>query len=138
MLRKQLTTIRRFACWQLKSQHIIHAVFSRRFAGQKLSGEKSAAGVAIAGVGAMGQFQGFSECAKDDGMLADVVADADGMDADFARRSFANQSFAAVAQLALAHGLLHDASELESGAARRIFLESMMALENLHIKALIA
>src|SRR5262249_5773728 len=111
---------------------------SRRFSGQELGGEQSAAGVAIAGVGAVSQFHSLAQRAEDDGMFAGVVADTDRVHADFGSGPFADQAFTAMTQLVLTHGLLHRAGKLKGSAARRILLEAVMTLENLHIKALFA
>ena len=86
----------------------------------------------------MGQLQGFAERAEEDGVLADVIADADGVDADFVGRPLADEPLAAMAQLRLAHRLLDHLREMQGSAAGCIGLEAMMALEDLDVKAPVA
>src|SRR5438046_8767570 len=96
----------------LQAQDVLHRIPPRGFAGQELGRLEGAADVAVAGVGAVGQLQRLAERAEDDRVLADVVADADGVDADLMCRAFADESLAAVTQFGLAHGVLDDLGEV--------------------------
>ena len=106
-----------------------------RLAGQELGGGQGAVGVAIAVGGADGHLHRFAQQAEDDRVLARIVADADGVVADFAVRPLAGPAFAAVAMRGLAHRAGDDLAELQGRAAGRIFLEAVVPLDDFHVGA---
>ena len=66
-------------------------------------------------------------------MFPGIVAGADGVVADLVGRTGTGTPFAAMRRTGLPHRPLHDLAKLERGAARRILLVPMMALDDLHV-----
>ena len=66
-----------------QTEHVIHRVTAGFFSGEELGGREGSVGVAVSGVTADGQVDGFAHEAKHDRVLADVVAGAEGVVADF-------------------------------------------------------
>ena len=79
----------------------------------------SAHRVAIAVGGFHGDFQRFAEQAEHDGVLAGIVARADGVVADLVVRPLAELPLPAMRLVGLAHHSGDDIAELQRGAARR-------------------
>ena len=102
-------------------------------ADEELGGGQGAGGVAVAVGGADGQLDRLAQHAEDDRVLARIVADADGVIADFVVRAFAGPAFAAVAMRGLAHHAGDDLAELQGRAAGRVFLEAVMPFEDFHV-----
>src|SRR5262245_23805794 len=84
-----------------KSQYISHRVQPRLFADEELGSRQGAVGVAVAGVVANGQVDRLSQHAKDNRVLADVVADPQGVVPDLAARARAGAAMSAVHVLGL-------------------------------------
>ena len=103
---------------------------------EELRRQQRPAGVAVAAVPLVDQLQRLAERAEDDRVLADVVADADGVDADLVRRPLADQPLAAVDELRLPMHLLDDLGELQGRAAGRVLLEAVVPLDDLDVEAL--
>ena len=89
---------------------------------RNLAASRRAADVGVAAVALVDQFHGFAQGAEDDGMLADVIAGADGVDADLLGGSLADDAFPAMPHLHGAHGILNDLGEVQGGAAGGSFL----------------
>src|SRR5262249_28292860 len=115
-------------------QHVVHGVPPRLAVGEEAGRLDGAAGVAVAGVRPVRQLQRLAQRAENNRVLADVVADADGVDADLVGRPLADQPLAAVAQVGLAHRLLHDAGEVQRRAAGRVLLEAVVPLQDLDVE----
>ena len=81
------------------------------------------------------ELERFAEHAEDDRVLARVVAGADGVVADFVARPRAGAAGAAVRVLGDVHRVGDDLAELQRGAARRVFLEAVMAFDDLDVDA---
>jgi antitoxin (DNA-binding transcriptional repressor) of toxin-antitoxin stability system len=75
-------------CLHAHFEHIVHRVRAGGSIRKKLRGHQRSAGIAVARVSPVREFQRFAERAEDDGVLADIIADADGMDADLWRMAF--------------------------------------------------
>src|SRR5262245_15325111 len=96
-------------------QNVAHGVAAGGTVRQTLRRLKRTTGVAIAAMSPMRQLQRFAEGAEEDRVFANIVADADGVNADLVWRTFANQSLAAVAEIRLTHRLLYKSSDVQGG-----------------------
>ena len=71
-------------------QYVIHRIATRPLGREEFGRLQGAENVSVARVPLVDELQGFAERAEDDGVLADVVAGAQGVHADLARRPFAD------------------------------------------------
>ncbi len=120
----------------LEAEGICHGVEAWFLGSEVACGGEGTEGVAVAGMSADGEVDGFAHETEDDGVFADVIPGANGVVSDFGRWSFAGSSFAAVGVLLLAHLFGDDASELEGGAAGGIFFEAVVSFDDFDIDAI--
>ena len=92
-------------------------------------------GVAVAIAGGDAELERFAEHAEQDRVLARVVAGADGVVADFVSRPRAGATGAAVRCSVISIASADDLAELERGAARRVFFEAVMTLDDFDVDA---
>jgi hypothetical protein len=119
-----------------ESEGVGHGVESGFLGGEEASGGEASEGVAIAGVSADCEVDGFSHQSEDDGVFADIITGANGVVSDFAGGAFSGASFTSVNMILLAHLFGDDASELEGCAAGGIFLEAMVSFDDFDIDAI--
>ena len=79
------------------------------------------------------EFHGFAQHPEDNRVLAGIVTGAHRVVANFVLAAWPRLPLAAVPNLALAHDVGNDPAEGQRRAARRVTLESMMALDDFHI-----
>ena len=116
-----------------KHQQIVHRVKPRRLAGEELGGSEGPEGEAVAVQGSVGEFDGLAEEAEDDGMLARVVADPEGVDADLAPGPFAGLAAAGRDIFQGADRRIDGLGEPQRRPARGVLLESMVPLDDLDV-----
>lgn len=107
-------------CPLSQTQHIFHVVKSRRLAPQPFGGADGAVGEDFAAAGFVGEFKAFAGGGVDDGVVADDVAAAEGVEADFAFGAFADVAVAAVGDVLLVGEVAdfgEDFDEAAGGAA---------------------
>ena len=98
-------------------QHVGHLVKPGFLSDQEVDGGDGAFDVRVATVAAVDEFHGLAQGGEDDRVLTDVVAGADGVQADFAGRPGAGNPLPTVATLGRAQFLFDDLGELERRAA---------------------
>src|SRR5262249_3970011 len=114
----------------LQPQHVAHGVAARRLARQELRGFQCPARIAVARAALVDQLHRLAQGAENDGVFADVVAGADGVNTDLLQRPLADKPLAPVSQFRLAHRFLNDPGELQGRAAGAVLLEAMVALDD--------
>ena len=97
--------------------------------------QQGAAGVAVAAVALVHQFQSLAQRREDDRVLADVVAAANRVNADLVGRTLADDPLAAVDEVPALH-FLNDLREPHRGAAGRVLLEPVVPFHDLRVEAL--
>ena len=117
----------------LEPECIGHGVEAGFLSSEEASSGECAECVAVAGVSADGEIDGFAHESEDNGMFTDVIAGANGVVADFGGRAFSGASFATVCVLLLPHLFGDDSSELECGTAWGIFFEAMVSFDDFDI-----
>lgn len=82
----------------VEAENVLHGVEAGFLAENPLGGAEGAVGESVSAAGFVGEFEAFSGSGEQDGVIADDVAAAQGMHADFIFGSGADDSLAAVFQ----------------------------------------
>lgn len=117
---------------------MLHGVEAGFLAENPLGGAEGAVGKSVSAAGFVGEFEAFSESGEQNGMIADDVAAAQGVHADFVFGSGADDSLAAVpegfVQREIA-GLGEDVCEGCGGAAGGVLFVMVMHFDDFEVES---
>src|SRR5579862_3117623 len=122
----------------LKAKHVVHVVEPRLPAPQELGGPQGAQRVGHPALRADGHLDPLPGAGKDDRVLADDVAAADGMETDLLRRARPDVAFAAMLCFLFQISLQcrsDDFAQFKSGARGRVHLLAMVRLDDFDVVA---
>lgn len=122
---------------RFKSENVLHGVEAGFLAKNPLGGAEGAVGKSVSAAGFVGEFEAFSGSGEQDGVVADNVAAAQGMHADFVFGSGADDSLAAMFQGFVRReiaGLGEDVCESCGGAAGGILFVMVVHFDDFEVE----
>ena len=122
----------------LESEDVLHGVKPGFLAENPLGGAKGAVGKGVSAAGFMGKFKAFSGSGEQNGVIADDVAAAQGMQSDFVFGSGSDDSFAPVPQGVFQRkiaGLSKDLRKSCGGAAGGVLFVMVVRFDDFKVEA---
>ena len=100
----------------LQPQHVLHVVDASWFVGEPAGGADGTVGEGVAAAGFVGELDALADVGEDDGVVADDIAAADGVDADLGFGAGSDITEAAVATVGVILQLAHVGEDLDERA----------------------